>query len=159
MTEDEMVGWRHWLSGHEFEQTPRDSQGQGSLVCIGPWGCKESDTTWPLNNRRRKSCSGETCPLILLQQHRVHWENHLHSHLVPLWTGSENTKWPPITGLWSGGSGTKLLTLIRFQKEPTYSPVLSALTPCRKQGSYKQGSWWGAPPTSASSRAHCQLGP
>ena len=32
-TEDEMVGWYHWLNGHEFEQTPGDSEGQGSLVC------------------------------------------------------------------------------------------------------------------------------
>ena len=30
-TEDEMVGWHHWLSGHEFEQTLGDSEGQGSL--------------------------------------------------------------------------------------------------------------------------------
>ena len=34
MTEDEMVGWHHRLNGHEFEQTPRDSEGQGSLVCV-----------------------------------------------------------------------------------------------------------------------------
>ena len=32
-TEDEMVGWHHWLNGHEFEQTPGDSEGQGSLAC------------------------------------------------------------------------------------------------------------------------------
>ena len=44
-TEDEMVGWHHWLSGHEFEQTPGDSEGQGSLACCSPWGRKESDTT------------------------------------------------------------------------------------------------------------------
>ena len=45
MTEDEMVGWRHRLNGHEFEQTQRDSEGQGSLVCCSPWGDKELDTT------------------------------------------------------------------------------------------------------------------
>ena len=43
MTEDEMVGWHHRLNGHEFEQTPTDSEGQGSLVCCSPWGCKELD--------------------------------------------------------------------------------------------------------------------
>ena len=32
MTEDEMAGWHHRLSGHEFEQTPGDSEGQGSLI-------------------------------------------------------------------------------------------------------------------------------
>ena len=49
MTEDEMVGWHHWLNGHEFEQIPGDGEGQGSLVCCSPWGCKESDTTERLN--------------------------------------------------------------------------------------------------------------
>ena len=49
MTEDKMVGWRHQVNGHEFEQTLGDSKGQGSLVCYSSWGCKESDTTEPLN--------------------------------------------------------------------------------------------------------------
>ena len=44
-TENEMVGWHHWLNGHDFEQTPRDREGQGSLVCCSPWGRKESDVT------------------------------------------------------------------------------------------------------------------
>ena len=42
-TEDEMVGWHHQLSGHEFVQTLGDSEGQGSLMCCSPWGHKESD--------------------------------------------------------------------------------------------------------------------
>ena len=44
-TEDEMVGWQHRLSGHEFEQTLGHSEGQGSLACCSPWSHKESDTT------------------------------------------------------------------------------------------------------------------
>ena len=36
MTEDEVVGWHHGLNGHEFEQTPGDSEGQGSLGCCSP---------------------------------------------------------------------------------------------------------------------------
>ena len=44
MTEDEMVGW-HWLSGHEFERTLGDGEGQGGLACCSPWGPSESDTT------------------------------------------------------------------------------------------------------------------
>ena len=44
-TEDEVVGWHHRLNGHEFEQTPGDGEGQGSLACYSSWGCKESDTT------------------------------------------------------------------------------------------------------------------
>ena len=45
-TKDEMVGWHHWLNGHEFEQTPGDSEGQGSLACCSPWALKESDHDW-----------------------------------------------------------------------------------------------------------------
>ena len=54
-TEDEMVGWHHWLDGHEFKQTPRDGDGQGSLVCCSPWGHKESDMTKWLNNYNIRS--------------------------------------------------------------------------------------------------------
>ena len=50
MTEDEMVGWHHRLNAHEFEQTLGDSEGEGSLVCCSPWGRKELDVTWWLNN-------------------------------------------------------------------------------------------------------------
>ena len=38
MTEDEMVGLHHQLNGHEFEQTPGDGEGQGSLACCSPRG-------------------------------------------------------------------------------------------------------------------------
>ena len=47
--EDEMIGWHHRLDGHEFEQAPGDSEGQGSLVCCSLWGHKESDRTERLN--------------------------------------------------------------------------------------------------------------
>ena len=40
-----MVGWHHQFSGLEFEQTPRDSKEEGSLVCCSSWGQKELDTT------------------------------------------------------------------------------------------------------------------
>ena len=45
VTEDEMVGWHHRFNGHEFEQTLGDGEGQGSLACCSPWGCKELDMT------------------------------------------------------------------------------------------------------------------
>ena len=48
-TEHEMVGWHHWLDGHEFEQAPGVGDGQGSLACRSPWGCKESDMSEQLN--------------------------------------------------------------------------------------------------------------
>ena len=49
-TEGEMVGWHHRLSWHEFEQTPGDGNGQGSLVCCSLCGGKELYTTEGLNN-------------------------------------------------------------------------------------------------------------
>ena len=53
MTEDEMVGWHHWLSGHECEQTQGDSQGQRNLACSNSWGHKELDINEQLS---RHSC-------------------------------------------------------------------------------------------------------
>ena len=40
-----MIGWHHQLNGHESEQAPGAGDGQGSLECCSPWGCKESDMT------------------------------------------------------------------------------------------------------------------
>ena len=48
-TEDEMVGWHHWLDGRESEWTPGVGDGQGGLACCDSWGRKESDTTERLN--------------------------------------------------------------------------------------------------------------
>ena len=45
VTEDEMAGWHHQLSGHEFEQAVGDGEGQGSLVCCSPQGHKEKSWT------------------------------------------------------------------------------------------------------------------
>jgi len=48
-TEDEMAGWHHHLDGHEFEQAPGVGDGQRSLACCSPWGCKDSDMAEWLN--------------------------------------------------------------------------------------------------------------
>ena len=56
MTENEMIGWHHRLSGHEFEQTLGDTEGEGSLVFCSPWGFKDSDTTEWLNNKLGSGC-------------------------------------------------------------------------------------------------------
>ena len=48
-TEDDIVGWHHWLDRHEYEEAPGVGDGQGSLVYYSPWGHKESDTTEWLN--------------------------------------------------------------------------------------------------------------
>ena len=60
MTKDEMVGWHHRLNGHEFEQTLRDTEGQGSLVCCSPWDHKESHMTEQLPDTSRL----QTYPLV-----------------------------------------------------------------------------------------------
>ena len=56
MTEDEMLGWHHWLNGPEFVQTPGDG-GQGSLMCCSPWGHKESDSMEWLSNNHNHDAS------------------------------------------------------------------------------------------------------
>ena len=72
MTEDEMVGWHHWLNGHEFEYALRVGDGQGSLVCCIPLGRNESDTTKWLNLLNLSL-------FFLVDQHlfRSHPETHL----------------------------------------------------------------------------------
>ena len=61
MSEDKVVGWHHWLNGHEFGQTPRDGKGQRSLACCSPWGHKESDMTERLNNEMAfEHCCGKS---------------------------------------------------------------------------------------------------
>ena len=62
MTEEEVVGWHHQFNGHEFEQTPGDSEGKGSLEYCNSLGCKELGTTEQLNNntlikKKKTSCS------------------------------------------------------------------------------------------------------
>ena len=49
MTEDEMFGWHHRLNGHEFEWALGIGDGQGTLACCSPWGCKELDMSEQLN--------------------------------------------------------------------------------------------------------------
>ena len=46
-----MIGWHHQLDRHEFEEALGVGDGQESLACCSPWGCKESDTTERLNNK------------------------------------------------------------------------------------------------------------
>ena len=60
--EDKMVGWHHWLNGHEYEQAPEDGEGQGSLACCSPWCYKELDMTYRLNNNK------------IIQNSRILWE-------------------------------------------------------------------------------------
>ena len=67
-TEDEMVGWYHWLNGHEFGRTLGIGGGQGGLACCGSWGRKESDMTEWLNwTELKKQMKSEVFELLLDQ--------------------------------------------------------------------------------------------
>ena len=63
ITEDEMVGWHHWLNEHEFEQALGDGEEQGGLACCSSWGRKELDTTEQLKNNNRCWASASTSVL------------------------------------------------------------------------------------------------
>ena len=65
-TEDEMAGWHHQLNGHEFEQTPGDGEGQGSLARCSPWGSKMSDMTERLSNNNKPRYLNPELPLSTL---------------------------------------------------------------------------------------------
>ena len=51
MTEDKTARWHHRINGREFEHTPGDGEGQGSLVSCSPWGHKELDVAEQLKNK------------------------------------------------------------------------------------------------------------
>ena len=53
VTENEMVGWHHWLNAYEIEQTLGGSEEQGSLACCSPWGREESEKTEQLNSNNQ----------------------------------------------------------------------------------------------------------
>ena len=66
MTQDEMVGRHHRLDGHEFEQAPGESEGQGSLTCYSPWGHKESIMTERLNDNNKRLMASSIAPVWAL---------------------------------------------------------------------------------------------
>ena len=102
MTEDKMVGWHHGLKGHEFEQTLRVGEGQGSLAC-SPWGHKQSDTTERLNNNKaratvtlgsitmNKASGGDGIPVELFQILKDDAVKVLHSICQQIWKPQQ---WP-----------------------------------------------------------------
>ena len=71
------IGWHHWLNGHEFEQTLGDGEGQGSLVCYSPWGCKED---WKTTNEMTTNISDKCYSLQSTLTFIV-------SYLTIIWSG------------------------------------------------------------------------
>ena len=86
-TENNMVGWHHWLNGHEFHQAVGDGKRQGSLACCSSQGHKESDTTEWLNNN-----SPLLTPVSVSSM--VHKQELTHRQKTG-W-------WPPRGGGWGG---------------------------------------------------------
>ena len=104
-TEDEIVGWHHWLNGHEFGQTPGAGDGQGGLACCGSWGRKESDTTERLNwtecmcvQSRLTLCNSMDCSLPGSSAHGILHEStgvgcHFHLQGIFPTQGSNLNLW------------------------------------------------------------------
>ena len=66
MTQDKVVGWHHQLNGDEFEQTPKDGEGQGSLVCCSSWDHKQKWLSRLNNNNKRWSTMAVTLSIFCL---------------------------------------------------------------------------------------------
>ena len=77
-SEDEMAGWYRWWNEHELGQTPGDGEGQGGLECRSPWGHKELDTTWWLNNNY------ELAVIQLWEKHCIR-NKSVYSHKHSAW--------------------------------------------------------------------------
>ena len=88
-TEDEMVGWHHWLNGHGFGWTPGVGDGQGGLVCCGSWGCRVGhDWATELNwtgNKATPFLNGKASTLILRLQVCFLVTGNFFSNFPPNW--------------------------------------------------------------------------
>ena len=77
VAKDEMVRYHHQLSGHEFEQTPGDSEGQRSLVCCSPWGCKELNMTyWTTEQQKLQTITSFVIRSKSLSLAHTQWEEN-----------------------------------------------------------------------------------
>ena len=85
MTEDEMLGWHHWLNGYEFEQALGDGEGQISLACYSSWGHKESDMTEWLNNNKGRRGRGDGSGMI--QVHYTYYALYFYYYCISSTSG------------------------------------------------------------------------
>ena len=111
VTENELVGWHHRFHGHEFEQTPGDSEGQGSLACCSPWGGKDSDMTEWLNNNHQLTRRGQWAVSIIRDLPRFLCGSLLSSVLSVLkW----HSKRPPLSTLLKSATPTFSIPVLCF---------------------------------------------
>ena len=84
-TENELVGWHHWLDGHEFDQTPGYGKGQGILACCSPWSHKESDTTEIPNNNN-------SCLTAWFTAKPIYWHQVLMKESITFISGLQSKR-------------------------------------------------------------------
>ena len=75
----EMVRWHSWLSEHEFEKAPEDSEGQGSLACFSPWGHKQLDMT-----KNRTTSTRIFVQRLFFSRHNVRSQGHGREKMIPV---------------------------------------------------------------------------
>ena len=85
MTEDELVGWHHWLNGHEFEQAPGDGERQGSLTCCSPWGDKKIIPDWATEQQQQFPLTCQVNLLVAFALLAFTWESVTEEHLTSCW--------------------------------------------------------------------------
>ena len=92
VVEDEMGGWHHRLNGHEFEQSPGDNEGQGSLGRCSPWGSQR--VRRDLVTEQQQNCRGHGTETTRLQ--------NTHALLIPppLWAAVMWSSWPRLSCEW-----------------------------------------------------------
>ena len=102
-TEDEMVGWHHRFNGHGFGWIPGVGNGQGSLVCCGSWGRKESDTTGWLNWLIHVRIWWNLCTLFYHMTHTYvlkHLQGHISTLSLKVVNNSGACDWSPRAHSW-----------------------------------------------------------
>ena len=118
-TEDEMVGWHHWLDGHEFEQALGVGDGQGGLVCYSPRGLKQLDTTEWLN-WTVTLLSGQ---FHILKAQRAHTHTHTHTQT---WKSESSLRITSLSLAYPPCSSTSTPSLVLSHHEYWFLPSLSA---------------------------------
>ena len=111
VTEDEMVGWHQWFNRYEFQQTPGDSEGQGSLECCSPRGGKELDTLSRWTSKWTNCTFDSIC--ILKFPVNTCWTELIDSLFIPTVSCLSNTSQALADRQLNGGKKNVLLKTVR----------------------------------------------
>ena len=115
-TEDERVGWHHWLNGHEPGQTPGHGEGQGSLASCSPWGCR----VWhDLATRQGQNYVLSSGLNVYILSHSSHENEGVGTLLTPISWRKE----------WGSEGLSHLLSVTQLPKKAGCKPWESCQTP------------------------------